>query len=71
MGHLRVLAAYKQEIPAPDLKKAQSAANKKARTHAVGQAFLAAINKTAANNFYNSSKLADAIRELSLALELL
>lgn len=71
VGHLRVLAAYKQEIPAPDLEKAQSAANKKARTHAVGQAFLAAINKTAANNFYNSSKLADAIRELSLALKLL
>lgn len=70
-GHLRVLAAYKQEIPASELEKAQAVANKKARTHAAGQAFLAAINKTAANNFYNSSKLADAIRELSVALELL
>ena len=71
VGHLRVLATYKQEIPALELEKAQAGANKKARTHAAGQAFLAAINKTAANNFYNSSKLAGAIRELSIALELL
>lgn len=71
LEYLRVLAACKQEIPATELEAAQAAANQKARTHALGQAFLAVINKTSANNFYNSCKLADAIRELSEILELL
>lgn len=67
--YLRSLAACKTEIPAEELAKAEAAANKNQRTHAAGQAFLAAINKTAANNFYNSSQLAEVIRELSEVLE--
>lgn len=71
LAYLRSLAACKTEIPAEELSKAEAAANKNERTHAAGQAFLAAIHKTAANNFYNSNQLAEVIRELSEVLELL
>lgn len=63
--YLRSLAACKAEIPSEELAKAEAAANKNKQTHAAGQAFLAAINKTSDNNFYNSRKLAEVIRELS------
>ncbi len=69
--YLRCLVAYKEKIPAEELTKAEAAANRNKRTCTIGQAFLDAINKTANNNFYNSNKLAESIRELSEVLLLL
>lgn len=68
-AYLEALTANKAQLPAEELTKAQAEAKKKARTHAIGRDFLAAINKTSDNKFYNSQKLAEAIFAFSKALE--
>ena len=62
------LASLKSQLNADDLAAAQGALESDPSAQIIGAGFIAAVNKLADNNFYNSSELATAVQQFVAAL---
>ena len=62
------LASLKSQLNADELAVAQGALESDPSAQIIGAGFIAAVNKLADNNFYNSSELATAVQQFVAAL---
>ena len=62
------LASLKGQLNADELAAAQGALESDPAAQAIGAGLIAAINKLADNNFYNSAELANAVQQFAAAL---
>lgn len=62
------LVSIKGQLNAEELATAQGALESNPAAQAIGAGFIAAVNKLADNNFYNSSELATAVQQFAAVL---
>lgn len=63
------LVSMKGQLNAEELAAAQGALESNPAAQAIGSGFIAAVNKLADNNFYNSSELATAVQQFAAVLD--